>query len=136
MIQCTAISHLLFQSTGKIIMRNLSLEGINGPIQSFWLCSSWSFTWKLATYGVDENCLYYIYSYLPNRKQWVRINNINTDFLNVISGVPQGSILAPILFNCSLMTFFNFTETADAHNFADDNKLRGSHILIFVRNAS
>ena len=49
---------------------------------------------KLAAYGVDENLLCYIYSYLLNRKQCVRINNINRDFLNVVLGVPQGSIWA------------------------------------------
>ena len=54
---------------------------------------------KLAAYGVDESFLCHIYSYLLNRKQCVRINNINNDFLNVISGVPQGSIL----FNCLIV---------------------------------
>ena len=58
---------------------------------------------KPAAYGVDESFLCYICSYLLNRKQCVRINNINSDFLNVIVGVPQGSIVGPILFNC----FFN-----------------------------
>ena len=42
---------------------------------------------KLAAYDVDEGFLCYIYSYLINRKQCVRIN-INSDFLNVISIVP------------------------------------------------
>ena len=59
---------------------------------------------KLAAYGVEESFLCYICSYLLNRKRCVRINNINSDFLNVISGVPQGSIVEPILFNC----FFNY----------------------------
>ena len=57
---------------------------------------------KLAVYGVDESFLCYIYSYLLNRKQCMQINNINSDFLNVILGVPQGSIVGSILFN-SLM---------------------------------
>ena len=61
---------------------------------------------KLAAYGADESFLCYIYSYLLYRKQRVRINNINTDFLNVISGAPQGSIIGPILFNCSFNDFF------------------------------
>ena len=51
---------------------------------------------KLAAYGVDKSFLCYIYSYLLNRKQCVRINNINSDFLNVILDVPQGSIVEPI----------------------------------------
>ena len=61
---------------------------------------------KLAAYGVDESFLSYIYSYLINRKQCVRINNINSDFLNVISGVQQKSIVGPILFNFYLILFF------------------------------
>ena len=75
---------------------------------------------KLPTYGADENLLCYIYSYLLNRKQYVRINNINSDFLNVISGVPQGSIVGPILLNCFFNDFFYVIETANAHN---DNTL-------------
>ena len=78
---------------------------------------------KLAAYGVDKNFFCYIYSYLLNRKQCVQISNINSDFLNVISGVPQGSIVRPILFNCFFNDFFNVIETASAHNFAGDNTL-------------
>ena len=78
---------------------------------------------KLAAYGVNESFLCYIYSYLLNRKQCVRINNINSDFLTVISGVPQGSIVGPILFNCFFNDFFYVIEIANAHNFAGDNTL-------------
>ena len=75
---------------------------------------------KLAAYGVNESFLCYIYSYLLNRKKCVRINNINSDFLTVISGVPQGSIVGPILFNCFFNDFFYVIKIANAHNFADD----------------
>ena len=62
---------------------------------------------KLAAYGVNESFLCFLcYSYLLNQKQCVRINNINSDFLTVISGVPQGSIAGPIYLTVSLMTFF------------------------------
>ena len=61
---------------------------------------------KLAAYGANENFLCYVHSYLQNRKQCVRINNINSDFLNVISGVPQGSIVGQILLNCFFNGFF------------------------------
>ena len=79
---------------------------------------------KLAAYGVDENLLCYIYSYLLNRKQGVRINNINSNFVNVISGIPHGSIVGPNLFNCFFNDFLNVIETDNAHSFADDNTLK------------
>ena len=53
----------------------------------------------------------------------MRISNINSDFLNVISGVPQGSIVGSILFNCFFNDLFNFIETVNVHNFAEDNTL-------------
>ena len=47
---------------------------------------------KLAAYGIDDNLILYIRSYLLNLKQYVCINNILSGFKKVISGVPQGSI--------------------------------------------
>ena len=80
---------------------------------------------KLEAYGFDENTLSSLYSYLKNRKQAVKINGIISDFLFIISGVPQGSILGPILFNIFLNDFVYNMETTptDDFNFADDNTL-------------
>ena len=64
-----------------------------------------------------------IYSYLKGRKQRVKINNTYSDYNEIISGVPQGSILGPILFNFSINNFIFFIEIASMHNFADDNIL-------------
>ena len=44
-------------------------------------------------------------AYLKNRKQCVKINNTYSDLLGIISGVPQGSIVGPILSIFSSMTF-------------------------------
>ena len=59
---------------------------------------------KLDSYGLDRNLLKFINSYLDNRKQCVRINNINSDFNDIISGVPQ---------TLSLM-IFSFHTTCDS----------------------
>ena len=63
----------------------------------------------------------HIYFYLSNRKQCVRINNVHSRFQNVISGVPQGSIVGPIVCNCFFNDFFYFNDEASVHNFADDS---------------
>ena len=78
---------------------------------------------KLDSYSLGRNLLNYINSYLDNRKQCVRINSINSDFYYIISGVPQGSVVGPILFNAFFNDFFFFMQHAIVHNFAEDNTL-------------
>ena len=78
---------------------------------------------KLEAYGINENLLVYLHSYLLNGKQCVRTINVASVFEIIISGVPQGSIVGPILFNCFFNDFFYFIEKASVHNFAYDNTL-------------
>ena len=78
---------------------------------------------KLAAYGLSEEALMYILSYLSNRKQCVRINDTYSEFENIISGVLHGPILGPLLFNLSINDLFFFILIASVHNFADDNTL-------------
>ena len=78
---------------------------------------------KLNAYGADENALVLIYSYLKRRKQSVRINNTYSSFQTILSGVPQGSVLGPILFNVYLNDLFLFIKQATLYNYADDNTL-------------
>ena len=77
---------------------------------------------KLAAHGIERESLGLIYSYLKGRKQCVKINTYN-DYSEIISGIPQGSILGSILFNLSINDLFFFIEIASMHNFADDNTL-------------
>ena len=78
---------------------------------------------KLAAYGIDDNLILYIHSYLLNHKQCVCINNTLSEFNKVISGVSEGFIVGPILFNCFFNDFYYFIENANVHNFTNDNKL-------------
>ena len=78
---------------------------------------------KLHAYGFDLNSLIFFYSYLKRRKQCVKINNFLSNFQVMLSGVPQGSILGPILFDIFINDLFLWINKADLYNFADDNTL-------------
>ena len=78
---------------------------------------------KLSTYGFDENSLFFTYSYLKRRDQCVRINNVYGSFQRILSGVPQGSVLGPILFNFYINDLPLFIKEAEVDNYADDNSL-------------
>ena len=67
--------------------------------------------------------LYLIYSYLTNRRQCARINNILSQLETMISVVPLGSILAPILFKLSINDLFLFVALESLYNFGDDSAL-------------
>ena len=78
---------------------------------------------KFDAYGFHRNTAAYIYSYLENRNQCVRINGTQSYLGDIISVVPQGSILGPILSNLFFNDFFRFILLSTAHNFADDSTL-------------
>ena len=54
---------------------------------------------KLHEYGFDKRSLVLIYNYLSNRKQRVKVNDSYNSWSKILFGVPQGSILGPLLFN-------------------------------------
>ena len=81
---------------------------------------------KLSIYGDSVSAVSWIKSYLSNRKQFVKLGNQSSELLPIKQGVPQGSILGPVLF----LLFVNdmplniFKSTMDIY--ADDTTMSSS----------
>jgi len=79
---------------------------------------------KLAAYEIDFKSLV---NYLTRRFHRVKINSTVSEWLEVVSGILQGSILGPLLFNIFINYIFFFIQKADICNFAEDNSLFASN---------
>ena len=78
---------------------------------------------KLHAYGFDKTSLRLIYSYLTERWQRTKINTSFSSWSELLQGVPEGSILGPLLFNIFINDLFFIIKETDVCNYADDTTL-------------
>ena len=78
---------------------------------------------KLKFYGIQQNALCLLKSYLSNRSQYVQLDNVKSRHHTVLCGISQGSVLRPFMFNIFINDFIKASSKFDFILYADDTTL-------------
>ena len=87
---------------------------------------------KFSHYGINDVALNVFHSYVSNRVQYVSYNDTNSHFLVLKTGVPQGSILGPLLIIFYINDLSNVSDKFKLINYADDST-SSSTLKVFLK---
>ena len=81
---------------------------------------------KLSYYGVNGTAKTLLKSYLSDRKQYVKIDEVKSSIQTIKTGVPQGSIVGPLIFNIFINDIINSSRKFNFIPYADDTTLNST----------
>ena len=118
--------HFLNKVTESLNVKKHTISIFCDLKKAFDTCNHEILFLKLKKYGINDTELLWFKSYLMDRKQFVSVKNKSSPLLNITLGVPQGSILGPLLF----LIYINDLPLSSSFLsllFADDTTLLLSH---------
>ena len=120
---CMALLELIDKLSRSIDDRQLTIGVFVDLAKAFDTVNHQVLLAKLEHYGIRGTALNWFRSYLSNRKQFVLINNFKSELKNINCGVPQGSILGPILFLLYINDLNYVSKLLQTIMFADETNL-------------
>ena len=112
----------------KRIIDNIGVAGavLTNPSKAFACLNHEILIAKLNAYAFSRSALLFIHSSVTDRKQRVKVNGSFSTWTEIVLGVPQGSVLGPLLFNIYLYNLSMFLEESEICNYADDTTIYAS----------
>ena len=93
------------------------------PIKGFWLFASQFIAIKIENLWLSDSALDFLFSYLHQRKQCIKVENVCSNFKYMYKGVPHWSILGPVLFKIFINDIFYAVNNSTNYNYAVCNNI-------------